>query len=140
MGECGELLSYSRGTYQNTDCHMKLKGKLSRRIQEHKGNRQGHVRASGHFKVYINPCLLSLNSSNLGFYIGPICTADVCVADDTYLFSNSVSGLQTAINIISHYANRYQLQFNADKTKIVVKVSKLDMAYYKDTKLWTLNG
>jgi hypothetical protein len=140
VGECGDLLSYSRGTYQNTDCHMKLKGKLSRRIQEHKGNRQGHVRASGHFKVYINPCLLSLNSSNLGFYIGPICITAVCVADDTYLFSNSVSGLQTALNIISHYANRYQLRFNADKTKIVVTGSKLDMAFYRDTRPWILNG
>ena len=140
VGEHGDLLSYSRGTYQNTDCHMKLGDKLSRRIQEHKGNRQGHVRASGHFKVYINPCLLSLNSSNLGFYIGPICTTAVCVADDTYLFSNSVSGLQSALNVISHYANRYQLRFNADKTKIVVTGSKLDMAFYKDTKPWTLNG
>ena len=59
-----------------------MKNKLSRRIKEYKGNRQGHVRASGHFKVY------SLNSSKLGFPIGPICTTAVCVADDTYLFSN----------------------------------------------------
>jgi hypothetical protein len=56
------------------------------------------------------------------------------------LFSNSVSGLQTAINIISHYANRYQLRFNADKTKIVVTGSKMDMAFYRDTRPWILNG
>ena len=125
VGERGDLLSYSKNTYRNTECHMKMKDKLSRRIKEYKGNRQGHVRASGHFKVYINPCLISLNSSQLGFSIGPICTTAVCVADDTYLFSNSPSGLQGAIDIISHYANRYQLKFNADKTKIVVTGSKL---------------
>ena len=117
-----------------------MKEKLSRRIQEHKGNRQGHVRASGHFKVYINPCLLSLNSSALGFQLGPICTTAVCVADDTYMMSNSPSGLQSALNIISHYASNYQLKFNADKTKIVVTASKIDMAYYKETCPWTLNG
>ena len=103
-------------------------------------NRQGYVRASGHFKVYISPCLVSLNSSKLGFPIGPICTTAVCVADDTYLFSNSPSGLQGAMDIISHYAKRYQLRFNAEKTKIVVTGSKVDMAFYKETCPWTLNG
>ena len=133
-GERGDLLSYSRNTYRNTECHMKLKGKFSRKIVEHKGNRQGHVRASGHFKVYINPCLLSLNSTVLGFQLGPICTTAVCVADDSYLLSNSQSGLQASLDIISNYANNYQLKFNADKTKIVISGSKLDMAYYKETR------
>ena len=70
IGERGDVLQYSRNTYRNTECHMKLENKLSRKIVENKGNRQGHVRASGHFKVYINPCLLSLNSSQLGFDFG----------------------------------------------------------------------
>ena len=73
-GERGTLLEYSNNTYQNTDCHMKLKGKLSRKIQEFKGTRQGHVRASGNFKAHINPCLLSLDRSMLGFQIGPMCS------------------------------------------------------------------
>ena len=46
-GERGDLLEYSNNTYKNTDCHIKLNDKLSRRVEEHKGNRQGHVRASG---------------------------------------------------------------------------------------------
>ena len=139
MGECGDLISYSRNTYRNTECHMKLQGELSRRIQEYRGNRQGHVRASGHFKIYINPCLLTLNSPALGFQLGPLCITAVCVADDSYLLSNSQSGLQASLNVISNYANNYQLKFNASKTKIVVTGSKLDMAYYKETRPWTLN-
>ena len=71
VGERGDLLRYSKNTYKNTEVHMKLAGKLSRKIEEHKGNRQGHVRASGHYKVYINPGLLSLNSSSLGFWLVP---------------------------------------------------------------------
>ena len=51
IGERGDLLNYSRNTYKNTACHMKLKDKISRKVVEDKGNRQGHVRASGHFKV-----------------------------------------------------------------------------------------
>ena len=140
IGERGDMLQYSRNTYRNTECHLKQGNLLSRRVREDKGNRQGHVRASGHFKVYINPCLLSLRNSNLGFNLGPLCTTAVCVADDAYLFSGTPSGLQGALNIISNYAKKYQLNFNAEKTKIVVTGSKVDMNFYKDTRPWTLNG
>ena len=139
-GERGDYLEYSKHTYENTDCHLKQNGMLSRRIKEHKGNRQGHVRASGHFKGYINPLLNTLNSSNLGFRIGPLCITTVCVADDTYVLTSSPSALQSALNIVSHYGHKYQLRFNPGKTKVTVTGSKLDMEYYKDTHPWQLNG
>ena len=34
-GERGDILNYSKHTYKNTDCHIKLEDKLSRKIQEH---------------------------------------------------------------------------------------------------------
>ena len=52
----------------------------------------------------------------------------------------SPSGLQAALDLISHYARRYQLRFNAEKTKIVITGSKHDISFYKDTSPWTLNG
>ena len=101
VGERGDLLSYSKNTYTNTECYMKQDGLLSRKFREHKGNRQGHVCASGNYKAYINPCLLALNNSNLGFSIGPICITAVTVADDTYLLSSTPRGLQGALDIIN---------------------------------------
>ena len=138
-GERGDYLQYSRNTYKNTECHLKQEDKLSRKITEWKGNRQGHVRASGHFKAYINSCLTSLSDSKLGFWIGPICVTSVCIADDTYVLSGSPRGLQAALKIVSHYGRQYHLKFNADKTKIVVTGSKVDMEFYKETTPWLLN-
>ena len=63
-----------------------------------------------------------------------------CCADDTYLQSDSQSGLQGLIDIVGHYARRYRVIFNADKTKIVVIGSRLDMEYYQDFGPWSLNG
>ena len=60
-----------------------MDGKLSRTIEEHTGDRQGHVNAAGHFKAYINPCLDAVNRADLGFHIGPITVGAVCFADDT---------------------------------------------------------
>lgn len=84
--------------------------------------------------------MTSLNSSNLGFFIGPICITAVSVADDTYLLSGTQSGLQSALNIINFFGKRYRIVFNADKTKLVVTGSKIDINYYSDIKPWTLNG
>ena len=125
IGERGDILQYSRSTYKNTMCHLKLQGLLSRKVVEQRGNRQGHVRASGNFKVYVNPALLSLNSSSLGFHLGPLFITAVCVCDDAYLLSSTPCGLQAALDIISHYAKRYHLKFTAAKTKVVVTGSKV---------------
>ena len=58
----------------------------------------------------------------------------------THLLASSPSGIQRAFDIVEHYAARYQLKFNADKIKMVVTGSKLDMAFYKDTARWTINS
>ena len=101
IGERGDFLQFSRNTYLNTECSIKLDGKLSRSFQEFTGNRQGHVKAAGHFKAYINPCLEAVNSSGLGFKIGPITVGAECCADDLYIQTDSQSALQAAINIVS---------------------------------------
>ena len=140
IGEVGDYLEYSRNTYTNTTAHMRQSRLLSREFREEKGTRQGHKRAAGNFKAYINPCLTSSNSSQLGFNIGPICITSVCIADDTYILSDDPRKLQAAINIISHYSSRYRLTFGAEKTKITVTGSVHDMNYYRDIPFWTLNG
>ena len=78
-GERGDYLAYSKHTYENTECLLKSDGELSRRFRENKGNRQGHVKASVHFKAYINPLLDTLNNSKLGFQLGPLCVTTVCL-------------------------------------------------------------
>ena len=37
-GESGDLLKYSRNTYENTICRIKQDGRLSREFREHKGS------------------------------------------------------------------------------------------------------
>jgi hypothetical protein len=134
VGERGDLLNYSKNTYENTECHINQNGLLSPKISEYKGNRHGHTRgrASGHYKAYINPCLIALNKPKLGFHIGPICVTAVSVADDTYVLSGSPRSLQAALDIVSYFGRRYRIVFNADKTK-------LDMDHYKDVSPWHLN-
>ena len=57
-----------------------------------------------------------------------------------HLQSDIQAGLINALNIVSHYARRYRVLFNADKTKIVVTGSRHDMDYFSAVRPWTLNG
>ena len=119
---------------------MKQNRELSRESMEWKGERQGHKRSSGHFRSYINPCLTAAYSSELGFYIGPVCISVICIAYDTYALSGNPRSLQGLINIIGHYGRRYRLIFGPDKTKVTITGSKQDMNYYKDINIWSLYG
>ena len=113
---------------------------LGRQFGEYKGSRQGHKRASGHFKFYINPCLTAVNSAELGYWIGPICVSCVCIADDNYVLSGDPRKLQSIVDIVGHYSTRYRVVFSADKTKVTITGSKVDMDYYRDIKIWNLHG
>ena len=64
----------------------------------------------------------------------------VSVADDSYLLAGSPSALQAALNIVSFFGKRYRIVFNADKTKLAVTGSQIDMNYYLEVSPWTLNG
>ena len=49
----------------NTSSQIKIGNNLSRDFHELKGSRQGHKRAAGNIKAYMNPCLEAASSSNL---------------------------------------------------------------------------
>ena len=64
----------------------------------------------------------------------------VCVADDTYVLSSNPRNLQNLIDIIGHFGRRYRILFGADKTKVTITGSKIDMQYYQDINIWSLYG
>ena len=86
--ERGDYHQHSRNTYLNTDCKMKLDGKMSRSIQEHSGTRQGHVKASGHFKAYINPCLDALEPAECQGYSQPLVNMSAAICILTFICKN----------------------------------------------------
>ena len=92
----GDLLRYSHNTYQNTFWRMKQEGKLSREVQWVVKSRL--QKGSMTFQDLHKPMPYCSNSSELGFYIGPICITAVFIADDTYIIPED--SLQGLIDII----------------------------------------
>ena len=129
----GEYWNNSDYSYKNSLSRIKMNGELSSEFKETLGVKQGHIKSSDHYKIYINPALESLDQSNLGVWIGPINVSGTGVADDLYLTSDTQSKLQSLLDIASHYGFRYKIKYGASKTKITVVGSKIDMVYYSDT-------
>ena len=117
-----------------------MSGNISRKIVETLGVKQGHINSSDHYKVYIGPCLATLEDAQLGVWIGPVNSGVSGCADDVFLCSDDPVKLQSLIDIASHYGSLYRIQYGASKTKITVSGPEIDRKYYCDTKPWSMDG
>ena len=139
-GITGKNWQSSSYSYSNSMSRIKMNGQLSSQFQEKLGVKQGHIKSSDHYKIYINPVLETLEESCLGVWIGPINVSGTCVADDLYLTADTQSKLQAQLEIAEHYGCRYKIKYGATKTKITVVGSTIDMQYYMDTAPWTMDN
>ena len=120
-GESGQYWLASRRAYQNSKTRIKMKGQLSQPFEETLGVKQGRVRSSDNYNLYINPLLDTLEESQLGIWIGPVNVSSSDCADDVYLISDDQTRLQCLLDIASHYGQRYS------KTKITVVGSEIEL-------------
>ena len=139
-GETGEFWLANNYTYQNTKSRIKLNGFLSKTISESKGVKQGQIKSSDHYKIYVNPLLDMIDSANLGIQIGPVNVSQSACADDEYLITNSQTKLQSLLNVAEFYGKMYNVKYGAAKTKITIVGSKIDRQYYQDISPWHLDG
>jgi hypothetical protein len=139
-GERGQYWLASKYSYENTQTQVKMKGQLSRNFTENLGVKQGHIKSSDNYKIYVNPLLDTVDSANLGVWLGPINVGSSACADDEYLMSDNQHRLQSLLDIAAFYGNMYRVTYGAAKTKVTVVGTPADMQYYSDVTPWTLDG
>ena len=139
-GEDGQYWQASHSSYENSYTQIKMKGKLSRSIEETLGVKQGRNKSSDHYKIYIAPLLDTLDAANLGVWIGSINVSVSGVADDVYLMCDKQTKLQAQLDIASHYGKMFRIKYGATKTKVTVVGSEVDQNYFSDVKPWIMDG
>ena len=139
-GESGQFWLANKHSYSNTQSRIKMNGYLSRSIEEFTGCKQGNIKSSDHYKIYIGPLLEAIDSAALGVWIGPINVSQSACADDEYLLTDSQTKLQAMLGIAEFYGKKYDVTYGASKTKITVIGSEIDMKYYAELTPWRLNG
>ncbi|CAC5378097.1 unnamed protein product [Mytilus coruscus] len=124
--------------HTNATSAVKWNGQTSELFNVLQGVRQGGILSTDLYKLYINPVLNMLETSNLGCRIGNIlCNTSAC-ADDVALMSKKTTDMQVQINMANTFAGMegYKLQ-----TKKSVAINIKPKPTRKETLLeeYTLN-
>lgn len=81
---------------------------------------QGRVMSAWFFLVFINDLICELKASMNGISVYGMSIPCVLLADDTTLVSATPRALQSSLNIVRTYANKWRLTYNASKSKSLV--------------------
>ena len=107
--------------YANTTTRIKFNCGLSEEFHSECGVKQGDVLSPLLFNIFINDIVKVLQSdSSDPVIINGVSINCLLYADDIVLLSNSKSGLQHSLNILSTFCNNWKLQVNVAKSKVIV--------------------
>ena len=84
------------------------------------GVKQGSNLSPYLFACYLDPLIRDIRSSRVGCHMGNIPCNIISYADDVALLSPTLQGLKHIIKICESYGIQYQVQFNPDKSKIMI--------------------
>ena len=126
-GITGKLLNVIVNMYNNIKSCVNLDGKLSDYFVSYNGVRQGENLSPFLFSLFVN----DLEQFLLQYGCNPVETEGIdpqtylrlliiMYADDTVLFANSKENLQKCLDGLKLYCDKWKLQINADKTKIMI--------------------
>eukprot|EP00245_Coleochaete_scutata_P003922 TRINITY_DN159_c0_g2_i4.p1 TRINITY_DN159_c0_g2~~TRINITY_DN159_c0_g2_i4.p1 ORF type:complete len:1129 (+),score=206.75 TRINITY_DN159_c0_g2_i4:285-3671(+) len=121
IGICGNMLQSLRAMYADVNCQVVTPEGLTNTFPSTMGVKQGCPLSPLLFGLYLDKLegeLLSVESHAPLLQGQPI--PALMYADDVLLMSSKREGLQALVSRLEAFCDRWQLQVNLDKTKIVV--------------------
>ena len=108
--------------YTNTRCAVKISDYRTPFFSYSKGVRQGCVLSPPLFNLYINELPLLFEKTTSDPFILPNSTAinSLLYADDLVILSWSKYGLQNCLNVLHNWSEKWLLEVNLKKTKIMI--------------------
>ena len=107
--------------YSSTKARVKLQQGMSEEYQPNVGIRQGDCLSPLIFNLFINDLSEDLqNGVSDPVTIGEISLTHLLFADDLMLMSRSPTGLQGVLNSLHKYCERWKLNVNLKKTKVII--------------------
>ena len=117
-------------TYKNQRANVKWDNDFSQYFDIRNGVKQGAILSAILYCVYTNGLFEELRRLNIGCHIGRNYVGVVGYADDLFLMSPSIDGLQEMLLVCEKYAESHNLKFSTDinpqksKTKCMAFLQK----------------
>ena len=104
----------------NMSCRVKWGEALSEEFNVPLGTKQGGISSPKFFSVYIDDIVKILRNSGVGCHLIDTFVGCLLFADDLALLAPTRSALQNMINLCSAYCDKFCLQFNTKKSKVMI--------------------
>ena len=108
--------------YSRLKASVRMNGSYSNMFNITRGTRQSSVLSPRFFCIFLNSLLVDLDA---GVRIGPDSYQSFAYADDINLFSATVGGLQSLIDICLAYSKKWQFNFGIAKSKCMISGADL---------------
>ena len=109
------VVRYILVTYKHQKANVKWNGEESRYFTIGNGVKQGAILSAILYCVYTNGLFEELRHMNIGCCVGRNYVGVLGYADDLYLMSPTVDGLQEMLKVCEKYAQTHNLKFSTDK-------------------------
>ena len=117
--------------YRNMTCIVKWEGAFSRAFGVPLGIKQGGINSPDFFTCYIDDLIKLIRALGSGCHFYKILVAILLFADDMCLLAPTRSALQNLVNKCADYCERFCLNFNPKKSKVMVfSKSKIETGKY----------
>jgi hypothetical protein len=140
LGITGKIFSVVKNMYSQAKSCVRSNNQVSDLFHSQIGVRQGDNLSPLLFSIYINDLESHLGTDSIGIEIRggehPLLFLNLFIllyADDTIILSNSEENLQSSLNSLHQYCEKWKLTVNISKTKIVIFSKRQP----KNTPKWT---
>ena len=120
MGLRGKMMTALHGIYSNVQCCVRINSVTTQYFNVSSGLKQGCLISPILFNLFINDLILELKESGCGIDIGAeelICV--LCYADDLVFIADNAEELQTMLNVLKKWCERWAMDINTKKTQVV---------------------
>ena len=135
QGIKGTLWSIYRDMYSDIQSQVRIGGKLSRKIKEGQGIRQGANTSTEAYKGKSNPLLHRAASNPVAYRVGTIETGAPTTADDTAYMTKMLHGTQVLVGMAETDSRHARYNFSSTKTKFMT-VNQKKNRYIPEPKLY----
>ena len=121
LGVRGKILNVIKSMYETVKSKVKYQNQLSEEFDCYLGVRQGESLSPFLFSMYLNDIEDEFYLHGIeGINIYQIKLFLLLYADDITLFSETADGLQSELNVLYNYCQKWRLSVNTVKTKNIV--------------------